>query len=263
MRYALGIEYDGSEFLGWQSQRQSPTVQDCLEQALTRVAAHPVKVVCAGRTDTGVHARGQVVHFDTDAERDLRSWVLGVNSNLPEGVSVLWIHPVSDDFHARFSAFERSYRYTLCNRWLRPALGRREMSWYRRKLDAGRMHRAAQYLQGEHDFSAFRSSGCSARHAVREIRHIAIAREGDRVLVDISANGFLYHMVRNIVGSLLEVGTGDREETWMRDLLDGKDRTQAGVTAPSAGLCFMGVRYPAQFGLPDQPLAFPGNGGRA
>jgi tRNA pseudouridine38-40 synthase len=260
MRYALGVEYDGSEFLGWQSQRQSPTVQDTLEQAVSVVANHPVKVVCAGRTDTGVHARGQVVHFDSPSERDERSWLLGTNSNLPEAVSALWIRPVSDEFHARFSAYERSYRYTICNRWIRPALGRRELSWYRRELDAGRMHRAAQHLAGEHDFSAFRSAGCKARHAVREIKRIEIHREAQRIILDIAANGFLYHMVRNIVGSLLEVGTGDREEQWIRGLLEAGDRTQAGVTAPPNGLCFMAVRYPQHFGLPQQPAAFPEQG---
>jgi tRNA pseudouridine38-40 synthase len=259
MRFALGIEYDGSEFLGWQSQRQSPTVQESVERALSSVADEPVRVVCAGRTDTGVHALGQVVHFDTDAVRDERSWLLGTNSNLPESVSALWIRGVSPDFHARFSAFERSYRYTACNRWIRPAVGRREMAWYRRELDAGRMHRAAQYLKGEHDFSAFRSAGCRARHAVREINSIEVRREGSRVILEVAANGFLYHMVRNIVGSLFEVGVGEREERWIRDLMDGGDRTQAGVTAPAAGLCLVAIRYPDHFDLPSriEPLPVP------
>jgi tRNA pseudouridine38-40 synthase len=257
MRYALGIEYDGSGFLGWQSQRQSPTVQDELQAALSKVANHAITVVCAGRTDTGVHARCQVVHFDSEAERDDRSWLLGVNSNLPEAVSALWIRAVSEDFHARFSAFERSYRYTIFNRWVRPALGRHEVTWVRRKLDAGRMHRAARALLGEHDFSAFRSAGCKARHAVREVNQADVQRDGDLIHFDVSANGFLYHMVRNIVGSLLEVGTGEREEDWIRDLLAGRDRNRAGVTAAATGLCFMSVRYPDHFGLPRRPRAFP------
>ena len=254
MRYALGIEYDGSDFLGWQSQRQGPTVQDAVERALSAVADHPLRVVC---TDTGVHATAQVVHFDTEARREPRSWLLGANTHLPESVSLLWIQAVSDDFHARFSAFERSYRYTVHNRWVRPAVGRREASWYRRVLDAGRMHRAAQSLAGEHDFSAFRSAGCRARHAVREIKRIEVRREADRVILEVAANGFLYHMVRNIMGSLLEVGVGDREEHWMQAVLDGRDRTCAGVTAPACGLCLTGVRYPEAFGLPVRPDPFP------
>jgi tRNA pseudouridine38-40 synthase len=257
MRYALGIEYDGSGFLGWQSQKQGPTVQDSLEAALGRVADHDVSVVCAGRTDTGVHARGQVVHFDSEADRDPRSWLLGANSNLPDAVSALWIRPVSEDFHARFSAFERSYRYEICNRWIRPALGRDQVTWVRKPLDAGRMHRAVQALLGEHDFSAFRSAGCKARHAVREIRMAEVSRSHDRVYFDIAANGFLYHMVRNIIGSLLDVGAGERDETWMGELLAGGDRTRAGVTAPASGLCFMSVRYPDHFGLPSRCDAFP------
>jgi tRNA pseudouridine38-40 synthase len=260
MRYVLGIEYDGSGFLGWQSQRQGPTVQEALETALGRVANHAVAVVCAGRTDTGVHARGQVVHFDSTAKRDDRSWLLGVNSNLPESVSALWIRRVNEDFHARFSAFERQYRYSICNRWIRPALGRREVTWVRKPLDAGRMHRAAQSLVGEHDFSAFRSAGCKARHAVREIRRAEVSRAGDRVDFDVSANGFLYHMVRNIVGSMLEVGLGERDETWIGELLAGGDRNRAGVTAPATGLCFMSVRYPDHFNLPRRVDAFPGDG---
>lgn len=263
MRYALGIEYDGSDFLGWQSQRQGPSVQDAVEHALSEVADHPVRVVCAGRTDTGVHALGQVVHFDTRAQRAARSWLLGANTHLPGSVSALWIREVSDDFHARFSAVERSYRYAVQNRWIRPALGRREVCWYRRPLDAARMHRAAQHLEGEHDFSAFRSAGCRARHAVREIKRIEVRRDGEQVILEVAANGFLYHMVRNIMGSLLEIGVGDREEHWMRELMDGGDRSRAGVTAPASGLCLVGVRYPESFGLPVRPQPFPADGGAA
>ena len=262
MRSALGIEYDGSGFFGWQSQVQTPTVQEAVEQALGAVADHEVKVVCAGRTDTGVHAKCQVVHFDTGAQRPERSWILGANSNLPESVSVLWVKAVNDDFHARFSAFERSYRYTICNRWIRPALRRRQVTWCRKPLDAGRMHRAALALLGEHDFSAFRSSGCKARHAVREVTDIRVRREGDRVCLEISANGFLYHMVRNIAGSLMDIGAGERGEEWLGELLEQGDRTLAGVTAGAAGLCFVRVRYPDAFGLPDSLPAFSGRTGR-
>ncbi len=256
MRIALGLEYDGSGFHGWQSQRETLTVQDTLEQALSKVADHSVSVVCAGRTDTGVHARGQVVHFDTEALREDRSWILGVNANLPSAVAVTWLRRVDEDFHARFSAYERSYRYTICNRWVRPVLGRNEMTWHRRRLAASAMHRAAQSLLGEHDFSAFRSAGCRARHAVREVRHVEVSRSAGRVVFDISANGFLYHMVRNIVGSLLEIGQGDREESWMAQLLEGKDRTRAGITASPDGLCFMSVRYPENYDIPVRCEAF-------
>lgn len=259
MRYALGIEYDGSAFLGWQAQREAATVQGVLERALSRVADAPIRVVCAGRTDTGVHARCQVVHFDSPVERAERSWVLGGNSNLPSSVCVLWARAVASDFHARFSALARQYRYVILNRWVRPAIAQGRVSWIRRPLDAAAMHRAAQALAGEHDFSAFRSSGCSANHPVREIHAIAVQREGDRVHLDVTANAFLYHMVRNIAGSLLEVGTGERPENWLEELLDGRDRRQAGVTAAADGLYFVGVRYPEAFGLPARPHAFPGS----
>lgn len=258
MRYALGVEYDGSGFYGWQTQRQEPTVQASLEAALARVADHPVRVACAGRTDTGVHATCQVAHFDTDARRSPRSWVLGANSNLPDAVSVLWMQPVPDDFHARFSALARSYRYVILNRWIRPALEADRVSWQRRPLDHGAMNEAARALLGEHDFSAFRSSGCSANHPVREVQAVSVGRQADRVHLDITANGFLYHMVRNIAGSLMEVGLGERPVSWVGELLAGRDRTRAGVTAPPAGLYFTGVRYPEHFGLPTTPAAFPG-----
>jgi tRNA pseudouridine38-40 synthase len=257
MRYALGIEYDGSGFFGWQSQLQSPTVQEVVEQALAAVADHRVSVVCAGRADTGVHARCQVAHFDTAAERTERSWVLGANSGLPPAVRVLWAREVGEEFHARFSAFERSYRYTISNRWVRPAIGRQQVTWCRKPLDAERMNTAAQCLLGEHDFSAFRSSGCKARHAVREITRIGVSREAERVVLDVSANGFLYHMVRNIAGSLLDIGCGDQPVDWLEQLLQAGDRTRAGVTAAPEGLCFMSVRYPDFFGLPAAPTPFP------
>ncbi len=257
MRYALGVEYDGRPFFGWQTQRQEPTVQAVLERALGQVANQAIRVVCAGRTDTGVHARCQVVHFDSEAERSRRSWILGANSNLPSGVCVLWLQPVGEDFHARFSAFARSYQYVILNRWIRPAIDHGLVSWQRQPLDHLAMHKAAQALLGEHDFSAFRSAGCSANHPVRELQSIEVRRNGDRVTIDVTANGFLYHMVRNIAGSLMDVGTGERPVSWIGDLLEGRDRTRAGVTAPPDGLYFQGVRYPEAFGLPDIPPAFP------
>ncbi len=257
MRFALGVEYDGRPFFGWQTQRQEPTVQAELERALGQVANHSVRVVCAGRTDTGVHAKCQVIHFDSDAERSARSWILGANSNLPTGIAVLWLQPVPVDFHARFSAFARSYRYVILNRWIRPAIEHGLVSWQRQPLDHHAMNEAAQALLGEHDFSAFRSAGCSANHPVRELQAIEVRRDGDRVTIDVTANGFLYHMVRNIAGSLMDVGLGERPADWIRELLEGRDRTRAGVTAPPDGLYFLGVRYPEAFGLPEASPAFP------
>jgi tRNA pseudouridine38-40 synthase len=257
MRYAIGLEYDGSQFLGWQVQRQEPTVQGCLEKALARVADQPARVVCCGRTDTGVHALCQVAHFDSDAERAEREWVLGINSHLPEGISVLWIRQVDDTFHARFSAFSRSYRYLVLNRWIRPALEARRMSWCRRPLDAAKMHAAAQALCGEHDFTSFRAGACQARHAVREIHQISVERAGDVVVLDVTANGFLYHMVRNIAGSLLRVGQGEADIDWPARLLEQRDRSKAAPTAAPEGLYFVRARYPEQYALPEVAPAFP------
>jgi len=256
MRFAIGLEYDGSGFLGWQIQRQEPTVQGCLEQALASVANHPARVTCSGRTDTGVHALCQVAHFDTDALRPERSWILGLNSNLPAGISVLWIRAVDETFHARFSAYARSYRYVILNRWIRPALDANRMSWCRTPLDADKMNEAAQVLLGEHDFTSFRARACQARHAVREIHEVSVRRQGEVVSLDVTANGFLYHMVRNIAGSLIKVGSGGKDTAWVKDVLDKKDRTKAAPTAPPNGLYFLGARYPDPFGLPDTPAGF-------
>lgn len=263
MRYAIGIEYDGSAFLGWQIQRQEPTVQGVLEQALARVADHEARVTCSGRTDTGVHALNQVAHFDSESRRSERSWILGLNSHLPAGVSVLWIREVDDEFHARFSAFARSYRYRILNRWIRPALGHDRLSWCRTPLDADKMHRAAQYLLGEHDFTSFRARACQARHAVREIQAISVRRHENEVCLDVTANGFLYHMVRNIAGSLIRIGAGEAQVEWMQEVLDKQDRTLAAPTAAPEGLYFLGARYPARYALPDQAPAFPRGRGQS
>ena len=249
MRYALGIEYDGSEFLGWQIQRQAPTVQGVLESALARVADHEARVTACGRTDTGVHAVCQVAHFDSASQRAERSWILGLNSHLPRAASVVWIRSVSDDFHARFSAFARSYRYRIANRWIRPALEARYVSWYRRPLDAGRMHEDAQCLLGEHDFSSFRALACQARSPVRTLYRLDIKRSGAYLYVDVEANAFLHHMVRNIAGVLIAVGRGVHHSHWVQDILDRRDRTQGGVTAPANGLYLVGVRYPQKYGI--------------
>jgi len=257
MRYAIGLEYDGSEFFGWQIQRQEPTVQGCLEAALARVADQEVRAICCGRTDTGVHALGQVAHFETDATRGERDWVLGLNSHLPAGVSVLWIRQVDESFHARFSAFSRTYRYAILNRWIRPALEARRMSWCRSPLDAALMHEAAQALRGEHDFTSFRAGACQARHAVREIHDISVQRSGDVVSLEVTANGFLYHMVRNIAGTLLRVGQGEAEVAWPGLVLEERDRSKAAPTATPEGLYFVRARYPDRYELPANAPAFP------
>jgi len=250
MRIALGIEYDGTEFFGWQRLSHGRSVQGVVEAALAAVAAHPVEVTCAGRTDAGVHARCQVVHFDSESVRSERAWTLGTNSNLPRDVAVLWARPVADGFHARFGARARRYRYTLLNRPVRAALAARFVTWERVPLDAERMQRAAQALIGEHDFSAFRTVQCQANSPMRNVREIVVARDGDTLSIEIEANAFLHHMVRNIVGSLLPIGRGERPLEWMSELLSGRDRSVAGPTAPASGLTFLAPRYPAQWGLP-------------
>lgn len=250
MRIALSIEYDGTDFLGWQRLAHGNTVQAAVESALGFVAAHPVEVTCAGRTDSGVHARCQIVHFDTEATRSPRSWTLGANSRLPAGIAVLWAQPVADDFHARFSARARRYRYTIQNRAIRPALDARRVAWERVPLDIDAMQAAAAALIGEHDFTTFRTVACQARSASRNVHEIAISREGDIVAIEIQANAFLHHMVRNIVGSLLPIGRGDEPPEWLAELLSARDRSRAGPTAPAAGLVFLGPRYPAQWNLP-------------
>lgn len=254
MRIALGIEYDGTGFFGWQRLAQGPSVQSEVESALSFVADHPVAVTCAGRTDAGVHARCQVIHFDSDAARDERAWVLGATTRLPEQIAVLWARNVTPDFHARFAARSRRYRYVILNRAIRPALESRFVAWERRPLDAQAMHIAAQALLGEHDFSAFRAVSCQATHARREVQEIAVRREGDQVILVIAANAFLHHMVRNIAGSLLLIGCGEQPAEWIAQLLAARDRTLAGATAPSQGLTFLGPEYPAEWGLPSQVL---------
>jgi tRNA pseudouridine38-40 synthase len=257
MRYALGVEYDGTGLHGWQrlgkpGSDAAITVQQLLDAALSSVADAPVDSICAGRTDAGVHAQCQVVHFDSAAHRDPRAWMLGTTSRLPDSVCVRWCVPVADDFHARFSARARRYRYSILNRPMRPAIGRQYLSWIRRPLDADAMHRAAQALQGEHDFSAFRTVHCQAPHARRDLQRIVVERDGDEVRVEVQANAFLHHMVRNIVGSLLLVGQGEQSEQWLAELLAGGDRTLAGPTAVPGGLVFLGPLYPRACGLPDE-----------
>jgi len=257
-RFALGVEYDGNGFSGWQrlSKHGEPeregeqTLQAALEVAISFVAGHPVETICAGRTDAGVHAQCQVVHFDTHAARDPRSWMLGVTSRLPPSMAIRWCRPVAHDFHARFSARARRYRYRILNRPVRAALDRQTLSWERRPLDADAMHRAAQALLGENDFTSFRTVHCQSPHAWREMQDIRVTRTGDIVEVEVQANAFLHHMVRNIVGSLLMVGSGEKAEVWIAQLLETRDRTVAGPTAPPTGLVFLGPRYPGEWDLP-------------
>lgn len=250
-RLALGIEYDGSEFCGWQMQKDdSRTVQSELEKALSAVADETIQVICAGRTDTGVHATGQVVHFNTSAIRNDRAWVLGVNTHLPKDVSVLWSAQVDDDFSARFSATARQYRYVILNRSGRSAVFHDKVSWRHGAVDEKLMHQAAQAIVGEQDFSSFRSSSCQAGHANRNIHYINVSRKDDFIYIDIKANAFLHHMVRNIAGSLLMIGQGEQDVDWMHRLLMGKDRTKAGPTAPAQGLYMVKVTYPENSGIP-------------
>ena len=256
MRFALGVEYDGSGFSGWQRlsaaglRAPDGSLQTALEIALSKVADTRIDTICAGRTDAGVHGQCQVVHFDTDAVRDARGWVLGTTANLPPTMAVRWCVPVANEFNARFSARARRYRYRILNRSIRPGLQRQYLGWERMPLDADAMHEAAQVLRGERDFSAFRSVQCQATHARRNLHEVSVRRDDDEVVVEVQANAFLHHMVRNIVGSLLLVGRGERPREWIGELLAGRDRTVAGPTAPAAGLLFLGPRYPSDCGLP-------------
>lgn len=252
MRYALGIEYDGSSFSGWQRLSGGSTVQAAVEKALSFVADHQVQVVCSGRTDAGVHAQCQVIHFDSDAPRTDRAWVLGTNTQLSQNVRVLWSQPISDEFHARYSARARRYRYTILNRAIPPAMQRYFLSWERLALNADAMHTAAQALCGQHDFTTFRTVKCQAKHPNRDLQDISVRRNGEEVIVEVQANAFLHHMVRNIVGSLIVIGRGEKDVGWMSELLAMKNRTKAGPTAQAEGLVFLGAKYPQEWALPAQ-----------
>lgn len=243
MRVALGLEYEGSGFCGWQSQASGCGVQDVLESALSIVADSPTRVVCAGRTDSGVHALGQVVHFDTDALRPDTAWVRGVNAHLPSSIAVRWAQSVSSDFHARFSARGRRYRYLLLNRPERPGLMARRVGWFHRPLDVDTMVSAARLLLGEHDFSAFRAIECQAKSPVKTLRCADVTRHGDLLVFDFEANAFLHHMVRNLVGALVYVGKGAHAPGWLGELLAARDRSRAAPTFEACGLYFAGVDY--------------------
>lgn len=249
-RYAIGIEYDGTDFLGWQAQHQEPTVQSVLECALAFVANERVDAVCAGRTDTGVHARGQVAHFDCVAERREFSWVMGVNSRLPASVALRWARPVHADFHARYAARSRTYRYRILRRPTRPALEARYATWIREPLDVDALRAAIPALIGEQDFTSFRTVACQSRSPVRDLRRIEVREDGEILDLEFEANAFLHHMIRNLVGSLLVVAKGAQPPAWVGEVLAARDRSVAGPTAPAQGLTFLAARYPAQWGLP-------------
>jgi tRNA pseudouridine38-40 synthase len=252
-RIALGIEYDGSRFFGWQTQPGGGTVQDALETALSGIADAPIRVTCAGRTDRGVHARAQVVHFDTGAERPDSAWVRGVNAMLPEAMAVLWSQRVAPDFHARYAARSRTYRYVLVNRPVRPALAARHAGWHHAPLELEPMRQAASQLLGEHDFSAFRAAECQAKSPVRTLHEIGIEREGECIEFRMRANAWLQHMVRNIVGTLVYVGKGKHPPKWAGKVLESRDRALAAPTFGPEGLYLEAVEYEPRWNLPATP----------
>ncbi len=250
-KYALAIEYDGARYCGWQSQRHCKSVQSVVEQALSKVADEAINVVCAGRTDSGVHGLAQVVHFETTVQRPDRAWLLGTNTHMEKSVSVHWVSRVNPGFHARYSALNRSYRYVILNRPARPGLQAGKVGWVHTPLNEKLMHEAGQYLLGEHDFSAFRAAGCQANHARREIQALRVTRNKDEIYMDITANAFLHNMVRIIIGNLIGVGRGEVTPASMRSLLESRDRTLGGITAVPDGLYFLGPKYPDNFEVPD------------
>ena len=254
-RVACRIEYDGSQYNGWQSQPHvgTVTVQDKLEYALSSVADTPIQTHCAGRTDSGVHAFSQIIHFDTTVARSSKAWVIGSNTQLPRDIRIHWAVPVAAEFHARFSAQARRYRYVIANTPIRSALLQAQVTWHRRELDALMMHEAAQALLGERDFSAFRAASCQSRTPMRNVHCTEVTRRGDLVIVEVLANAFLHHMVRNIVGALVAVGDGRKPRHWIAEILAGRDRAAAAETAPATGLYLVDVDYPANFGLPPTP----------
>jgi tRNA pseudouridine38-40 synthase len=251
MRIALGIEYDGSHYAGWQSQHHLKTIQDHLEKAISTVANEKIELFCAGRTDAGVHATGQVAHFNTNTTRPMSAWIKGVNTYLPSSIAIQWSKEVADGFHARFSAVTRKYRYIIYNHSARSAVLNHKVSWYVRPLNADMMHDAAQCLLGEHDFSSFRSSQCESKTPMRNLHSIHIVRNHHFVIVEIEANAFLHHMVRNIVGTLLPIGTGLKNAEWLFEVLSAKNRQLAGETAKPDGLYLIEVTYPKSYAIPE------------
>lgn len=250
-KIALGIEYDGSAYNGWQKQKHGYGVQQAVEKAISIVADHQVDVVCAGRTDTGVHALGQVIHFETSADRSQRSWVLGTNANLPKDISVHWAQNVGEKFHARFSALSRRYQYIILNQFSRPAVLSKRVTWQGKPMDVGIMSEAAKSLIGEHDFSSYRAVACQAKSPIRTIYELDVIQQGQFICINIHANAFLHHMVRNIAGVLIAIGTGEQSPKWAAEVLAHKDRKLGGVTASPDGLYFTNVEYPDEFNIPN------------
>jgi tRNA pseudouridine38-40 synthase len=256
-RIAVAVEYLGTAYAGWQTQQSARSVQQVAEIAFSRVAAEPVALICAGRTDAGVHARWQVAHFDTNADRRMRAWLLGANSELPSDVSIPWVRPVPMHFHARYSAEARTYRYLILNRATRSAFAVNRAACIYRPLDQERMAEAAVVLQGSHDFSAFRSAQCQANSPIRRVERLTVVRDRDWIVIEATANAYLHHMMRNIAGMLIAIGRGDAPPTWAREVLESRDRKRNAATAPAEGLYFWGIRYPAAFGLPTPPADDP------
>ncbi len=256
MRIALGIEYNGHGFYGWQAQRGLTTVQGVLQDALSTVANEPVFLFCAGRTDANVHATGQVVHFDTNAKRHIDAWLWGTNSHLPPSIVVRWAKHVDYSFHARFKALSRKYQYIIYNHPIRPATLSSKVTWHYYPLNVERMQAAGNYLIGEQDFSSFRSSQCNSNSPMRNVMEFNASRRGDFVILEITANAFLHHMVRNIAGVLLKIGSGLKEPQWMQEVLTAKNRRAAAETAPPDGLYLMQVCYPEPYLFPSSPGFF-------
>lgn len=252
-KWAAMVEYDGREFVGWQSQQGLRSVQGCLETALAQVASHPISLRCAGRTDAGVHALAQMVHFETQAVRSPRGWMLGANTHLPSDISLQWVGPVAEDFDARFRAISRRYRYVILNAPARRATWHGRCLYEPRPLDARAMQQAARILQGQHDFSAFRGRDCQAKTPTKTVHRVALQRAGCWLMLDIEAGGFLHNMVRNIVGTLIEVGRGARPVEWVEEVLASRDRRAAGPTVAPGGLYFVAAQYPDEFALPPAP----------
>ena len=264
MKIAFGVEYEGTGYRGWQRQAQVKSVQACVERALSKVADVKINTHCAGRTDSGVHASGQVIHIQTEVSREAHSWVFGTNANLPKDISITWMRPVAEDFHARFSATGRVYSYLICNRPVRPAILHNRVTWLCRPLDHRRMQEAGRQLIGKHDFSAYRGSGCQSHTPIRKVRRLDVVRSGDLVSIVIEANAFLLHMVRNIAGVLIEIGIGKASTDWAWEVLNSRDRTQGGATASPSGLYLCQVHYPEHYGIPapdEFPLSYCDTGG--
>ncbi len=255
MRFALGIDYEGTHYRGWQTQQEGvPSIQSTIEDVLSRIADHPVIIHAAGRTDAGVHASGMVAHFDTHAIRGHKSWLLGSNTWLPKDIALRWIHPVSEDFHARFKAVARRYRYIIFNSGQRSSQLAGKVTWHYHPLNFERMKIAASYLVGQHNFNSFRAVGCQSRNPNRHVHFLNLTKRGSFIILDIQADGFLHHMVRNIAGVLMAIGEGNAEAEWVQELLRVQDRTQGGVTASGSGLYFVDALYPPEFELPKEPL---------